>query len=123
MNKKEKMYQQIRQHGENLKKLFELPENMDCVKLCKQLFKLETKSHKLTTAYCNGDINETTYNMIENDLLYRVNKVLNNNTIPIFINGDCRGYALKIKDDYIMERKIEIYKDFGGYGIIAPDFN
>jgi hypothetical protein len=29
---------------------------------------------------------------------------------------------LKIDDDYVRKNNIDIYKDFGGYGIIAPDF-
>ena len=40
---------------------------------------------------------------------------------PLFVNGDARGYALKIMDSYVMERRLDIYKDWGGYGIIAPD--
>ena len=40
----------------------------------------------------------------------------------IFLNGDPRGYALKIKDDFIRDNKVNIYKDWGGYGIFAPDF-
>ena len=41
----------------------------------------------------------------------------------IFVNGDCRGYALKIDDKYIRENNIKLHCDWGGYGIIAPDFN
>ena len=40
----------------------------------------------------------------------------------IFVNGDARGYALKIDDNYIRSNNFNIYRDFGGYGIIAPDF-
>jgi hypothetical protein len=38
----------------------------------------------------------------------------------IFFNGDARGYALKINDEFVKDK--EIFKDWGGYGIIAPDF-
>jgi len=41
----------------------------------------------------------------------------------VFINGDPRGYALKINDKYVRENQLRIYSDMGGYGIIAPEFN
>ena len=44
----------------------------------------------------------------------------NGHGMSLFINGDCRGYALKLEDD--VARDLAIYKDWGGYGIIAPDF-
>ena len=39
-----------------------------------------------------------------------------------FINGDPRGYALKINDPKKHYPRINLYQDFGGYGILAPDF-
>ena len=55
MNQQEKyiMYQRIKKHGDNLKAIFNL--DVDSVKLCKQLFRLENKAHQLATDYCNGD--------------------------------------------------------------------
>lgn len=38
-------------------------------------------------------------------------------------NGDARGYALKIEDNYMRENNIVLFQDWGGYGIIAPDFS
>jgi hypothetical protein len=43
--------------------------------------------------------------------------------INVFLNGDPRGYALKIRDTDVRARKLDIHTDWGGYGIIAPDFN
>ncbi len=40
--------------------------------------------------------------------------------IPVFVNGDPRGYALKIEDS--AARDLDIHRDMGGYGIICPDF-
>ncbi|MAG18094.1 MAG: hypothetical protein CL944_01315, partial [Candidatus Diapherotrites archaeon] len=55
MNKKEKdhVYKMIEKHGNNLKAIFNI--NEDSVKLCKKLFRLENKAHRLATDYCNGD--------------------------------------------------------------------
>jgi hypothetical protein len=52
MNKKQIMYNKIQKHGNNLKTIFNL--NTDSVKLCKKLFRLENKAHRLAENYCNG---------------------------------------------------------------------
>ena len=51
--KKAHVYKMIEKHGNNLKAIFNI--NEDSVKLCKRLFRLENKAHKLATDYCNGD--------------------------------------------------------------------
>jgi hypothetical protein len=49
MNKaqKKELYENIIAHGDNLKKLFKLDNSVDSVKLCKSLFRLENKAHKI----------------------------------------------------------------------------
>ena len=132
MNKKKRMYAKIEKHGQNLNEIFKT--KYDNVTLCKKLLRLETKAHRLATDYCNGDNGVTAENWdsLTNPILEKVNKILGNDDkhilashVPIFINGDCRGYALKINDDYVrMCEKVNksVYKDWGGYGILAPDF-
>ncbi len=39
--------------------------------------------------------------------------------VPVFINRDPRGYALKIREEAVMGMRI--HRDWGGYGIIAPE--
>ena len=92
MTKKETLYKNIKKHGDNLKAIFKI--DIDSIKLCKMLFRLESKAHQLATDFCNGDINQ--------------------------IEWDEKGYALKIDDKYIRDKTI--HRDWGGYGIIAPDF-
>ena len=46
------MYNKIQKHGDNLKTIFKL--DVDSVKLCKKLFRLENKAHRLAEDYCNG---------------------------------------------------------------------
>jgi hypothetical protein len=118
MTKKEKMYNSIRNHGNNLKFLFNV--EMDSIALCKKLFRLETKAHKLSTDYCNGLIDCDVWEIKSKEILNKVSKILNCNTNNLFVNGDARGYALKIDDDFVKDKSI--YKDWGGYGILAPDF-
>lgn len=42
--------------------------------------------------------------------------------VPVFLNRDPRGYSLKIPDEYVSEHELDIHRDWGGYGILAPDF-
>lgn len=46
--------------------------------------------------------------------------------LPFKVNYDARGYALKINDSImksLFDKGIRLYSDFGGYGILAPEFN
>ena len=131
MNKKEKdhVYKMIKKHGDNLKAIFNIDE--DSVKLCKRLFRLENKAHKLTTNWCNGDIEENDFNKQISSIQLKVYKILcsykpDGHKRPFyfddafFINNDARGYALKFKSEFIKDKTI--HRDLGGYGIVAPDF-
>ena len=119
MNKKQLMYDRINKHGEDLKRIFKLDPSIDPVKLCKQLFRLENKAHKLATDYCNGDFKGDIEKESEK-LLSKVAIILNTNTFNMFFNTDARGYALKFFENFSKNKPI--HKDWGGYGIIAPDF-
>jgi hypothetical protein len=52
---------------------------------------------------------------------------LDETKIRVIVNGDPRGYALKIDDDDIRalyEKGVNFdHRDWGGYGIIWPDFD
>ena len=114
MNKKQIMYNKIQKHGDNLKTIFKL--DVDSVKLCKKLFRLENKAHRLAEDYCNGITDNIESETIK--IINKVKKILNTN--EVFFNGDPRGYALKLCDQFSKDKNI--HKDWGGYGIIAPDF-
>jgi len=111
------MNNRIEKHGDNLKSIFNL--DVDSVKLCKQLFRLENKAHKLALDYCNG-VFEGDIDKESEKILSKVAKLLNTNTFNMFFNSDARGYALKFFEDFSKDKPI--HKDWGGYGIIAPDF-
>ena len=133
--KKNEMYQRIFQHGENLKKVFNLPVEIDSIKLCKSLLRLENKTHHATTCLCNTntlhllELNKFTGYDVEqateedqdkffDSILKSLSKLIGvDNMDKVFINFDARGYALKLKPEYSQN----IYKDWGSYGIIAPD--
>ena len=125
--KKERMYQAIEKHGANLNALFKT--KLDNVTLSKKLFSLEYKLHRYATQYCNGDIELADYDIAEADIAKKVGKLLGVCTAdgvavyPLVFNRDPRGYSLKLDSDWVRDNKAEIYRDLGGDGILAPDFN
>jgi hypothetical protein len=120
---REKMYEQIRLHGENLRVIFNLDD--EPVKLCKRLRIIERAANRAALDYCNGVIEAEQIDAIEEKVLARLDKIINYRAqgIPVFFNRDPRGYALKIDDEYVRGNNLNIPRDWGGYGIIAPDFN
>ncbi len=95
--------------------------------LYEKLRRIETKTNRLMCDDCNGTKPGTEKDWEKQDtkIIDRVKKLLPVAT-GIFLNGDPRGYSLKIKSENVSslnERgKINIYQDWGGYGIIAPEF-
>jgi hypothetical protein len=87
-----------------------------------KLKRLERKANRISTQECNGEINEDKADKQLESIKKQVLILLP--VLPeslFFINGDPRGYSLKIKESFATE--INMYKDWGGYGILAPDFN
>ena len=96
--KRETMYKNIVEHGKNLKRVFNLNSSIDEIKLCKALFRIENKAHSIAEDFCNGiECTEEEQEKIIDDILNKVDKLLNfkNQNIPVFFNGDPRGYTLK----------------------------
>ena len=122
---KERMYENIQKHGENLNKIFNT--NLEPVTLCKKLFRIEKIMNLRATEYCNGEMDcedwESLCRLQEN----KIDKILNHieKNIPVIFNADARGYTLKIDDAWMRSNDMyyKLYQDWGGYGIIAPDFN
>ena len=133
---KEAMYQDIVKHGNNLKAIFNI--DIDPVKLCKRLRQLEAKIYKIVMDYSNDEngVNSENIETLCTPIMQKVYDLLNNGKynddrphqkkVPIFFNTDPRGYALKINDSYarlLRDNNKPIYTDWGGYGILAPDFS
>lgn len=118
MNKKENLAPKIRAHGEKLNKAFNTSH--DPVALCKAVFRLENKMHKAALDYCNLADYGDQYDKVEASVRKSLAKWLGD-SLPVYINSDPRGYALKIDDNIMRERNIDLPTDWGGYGVIAPD--
>ena len=135
MNTKQK--EEIIKHGEKLNRIFNTC--IDPLTLCKKLIRLQQKAHNATTCLCNTntlhltELNQYTgydvYQVTEQEqdkffrgILDKVYSILGEKSKDmVFINYDPRGYALKIKSE--KAEGLDIYKDWGGYGIIAPEIN
>ena len=119
------MYERIKQHGNRLLKIFPDATIKDPIALCKKIKRIDTKMHRIAELYCNGDCLMDQWELFEASALKNLDNILGFKAtgIPVFINGDPRGYALKIEDSYIRDHDIDIYRDWGGYGILAPEFD
>ncbi len=126
--KKLEMYGRIKKHGEDIKKIFSMPADTDPIKLCKSLRRLENKAEGIQELHGNGEYGESARQ--EAALIVKLKNLLMPDATPneflkfgIFLNTDPRGYALKIPDEIVKENNWAIHKDWGGFGIIAPDLN
>ena len=96
-----------------------------------QLRKFEINAHKLAENGCNFGVEESARR--EYKITKEVEKVFGGKLpMGFFINGDPRGYALKIKEEQNRifvnsddgknhDKYVINHRDFGGYGILAPN--
>jgi len=88
---------------------------------------LEGRAHKLAEDQCNRPLSEGYVERTEASILGVLDKLIGfkDARVPVFCNGDPRGYGLKINtaDADSVDPKRELQRDWGGYGILAPDFD
>jgi hypothetical protein len=124
-DQKAEMYKQIEKHGNDLNAIFHT--DLQPVDLCKKLFRIENHLHAWLEYYCNGEhgVDSEKIEKHINRALNQLDKILEYRAkgIPVFINSDPRGYALKIDNKYMRKNNIDLYQDWGGCGVIAPDFS
>ena len=119
-----KQREKIEKHGKQLQSIFPRTTNLDPVDLCKQLRRIETATHRLAERWCNGEIEHEDWDRLTNKKLRQVRILTGAHLegVPIMVNGDPRGYALKINDYWVREHpELPIERDMGGYGILAPE--
>lgn len=143
ITKKERRKAQLEAHYSALVRLAEAcgVKKADGKKLSVKLLKIEQDAHAGAEAYCNGEtyksriFGEYNFNADENawdrfsEMIEREVQVLFVKLPPFFyVNGDARGYALKIRGaeaghDYGREliEKTGLQKDWGGNGLLAPE--
>ena len=121
MNKRDRMKEQVLQHGFDLQRIFNITD-IGPAELAKKVHRLEVKAHRLAEEDCNTG---NTPDDWDDKILTSLDKIINFRVqnIPVFVNGDPRGYALKIDDKYVRDHNLDIHRDWGGYGILAPEFD
>jgi hypothetical protein len=115
--------QSIRKHGETLLSIFPAGEEPDPVKLCKKLRRIESAAHRAAEQYCNGEIDADGWDTASGAARVKAHTLLGPSQAPIVINGDPRGYALKIESEWTAEHAPRLHRDWGGYGILAPEID
>lgn len=118
----------IIKHGEQLNAIFHT--GLDPLTLCKKLRRIEGTAQKLAEDACNylsmgSKEYQTRWGVIQSRLfaVLQVDNPKNRLQHSIHINMDPRGYALKIDNEYMRAHNIQLYRDWGGFGILAPEFD
>lgn len=90
------------------------------------LRRYELKAHRLTTIGCERELTPSESKQLDS-IESKVKAMFKPSVAKqIFINGDCRGYALKVKGkkngESLPDEIPGLYYDWGKYGILAPQF-
>lgn len=125
MTKVQRRKERLEKHYEILEKLSEfLGKKQDGKKLSLKLWKLEQHAHKAATDGCNGDITGEQWGKVVVETEAAVEKLFDGAVPGLIINGDARGYAIKIDSEYMKQyEQIDLHRDWGGNGILSPEIN
>jgi hypothetical protein len=128
MNKAQRRKMALAKHYAFLEMLSKfLGKKQEGKKLSLKLWKLEQQAHKAATDYCNGDRfteKEDEWGNFTEEVKAEVEKLFGCPVPGFFVNGDARGYALKIDDEKVRTfypPTIDFHRDWGGYGILSPE--
>lgn len=82
---------------------------------------LERRANRNMITLCNGttEANERLIEKSNEKILKQVKKLVPAFADSIFLNHDPRGYSLKIRTEAVISG---VYTDWGGYGVVAPEF-
>jgi hypothetical protein len=121
MDKRQTMQEKILKHGLTLQRHYGNGSGGGPVTLCKKLRRIERKLEKLFIDLCDVGVDDDKLEKAHKNAEKRVKQLLPNlDMASLYINQDPRGYALKIKTEYT---PADLHKDWGGYGILAPDYS
>ncbi len=122
--RKEIMLKHRQRHIESLQKLGYKRDTMHAIK------RVENQAHKITTMECNGEITEEQAEIELLQIERAIYALFGGLPKGFFINGDPRGYALKLDpeawkvSDNAQENYNALpikYQVWGGYMILAPE--
>ncbi len=100
--------------------LAELFKVADGLAVWRKLVKIELQLHQSAEDYCNGLIDSDAWEAIKDSQERIIARISSTGKMPkgVFINGDPRGYALKL-DDKRAKKFPGLHRDWGGYGCLA----
>lgn len=94
-------------------------------KISLALLKLEHEASAYAVNYCNGDTTMEDFEADSLEISSKVSAIFGKLPPGFFVNGDPRGYALKIDNEtpegLALIESIGLEKDWGGYGILSPE--
>jgi hypothetical protein len=123
--RREIMLQHRQRHLESLQKLGYIYDNLNAIKI------IEHKANEIAVRSCNGEIDDTETERLMAKVEMTVKRLFGDN-LPkgFFINGDPRGYTLKLDPEAwkVSDNAHENYEaqpikytDWGSYMILAPE--
>lgn len=113
--------------GHTIEEVKNLAYSTEGEEVYNKLLRIERKANRLAVNYCNGDVNDKTWEKLSERYQKQAEKLLPRAELygGIIFNGDPRGYTLKMSEaaqKAIRSTGLCSYSDWGGYFIIAPDF-
>jgi hypothetical protein len=117
----------IEKHGRDLLRIFPDAVEQDPVALCKKLRRIEVRASRYALGLSNdySSLSEEEQDIEEKQLLREVISLLRPPMALrpyIILNLDPRGSALKIHSDCVAQQGLDIFRGWGGEGILAPEF-
>lgn len=97
---------------------------LDFIEVFEKMYKLEAAASRLSLGYCCGTITTEQWETKTEKLLEKVRALLPKNGKHVYVNGDARGYALKVRGEVSEKLKYKYmpgHTDWGGYYILAPE--
>src|SRR3990167_6147263 len=88
------------------------------LQLWRALNRLEHGANRNAVALCNGEIEQERYEEMKEWVEARIADLFDGLPQGFFVNGDPRGYALKIDPNKTTIPE-GMHKDWGGYGCLA----
>lgn len=89
----------------------------------RKLHRIETVARRSAEQYCNGEIDLEQWQSVVAIATNQVESVFGMLPTGFFVNGDPRGYALKLESDDDTGKTatpFELYQDWGRNQILAP---
>lgn len=109
-------------HHAALKKLAAPECKLTGLQIWRKLRRLEAEATRITTALCNGEIEQEKADQALQRIALNVDLVFGRRPDGFFINRDPRGFACKLDPEHASIPD-GMYKDWGGYGILAAEIN